>query len=193
MPVRYEGLDQKRLAAGDSVYTEQFIIGSVVPDFNWSFSGNLDWRKFSVYALFDAQVGGDVYSRTEQWGFGIEQRSAEGDQAGKSDANKKPTRYYNQSGGTSERFIFDGSYVKLRELSVKYTFDQTQLKGVLGLSKLSLGVIGRNLLSWDNYDRGTDPEVGISTGSTGSAVISKIDSFTYPNFRSFTGYFEIEF
>jgi len=193
MPVRYEGLDQNKLAAGDSVYTEQFIIGSVVPDFNWSFSGNLDWRKFSVYALFDAQVGGDVYSRTEQWGFGIEQRSGEADQAGKSDATKKPTRYYNQSGGTSERFIFDGSFVKLRELSVKYTFDETQLRGVLGLNKLSLGVIGRNLFSWDNYDRGTDPEVGISSGSTGSAVISKIDSFTYPNFRSFTGYLEIEF
>lgn len=187
IPVRFE----------DEAGQTQFIMGSSVPDFNWSAFTDFRWKGISVYGLFDAQVGGDVFSRTEWWGFGIEQRSAEADQTGKSDETKKPTRYYNLSSGTTDRFVFDGSFVKLRELSVKYSFNKNQLSGIFGglLNKVSIGVIGRNLFSIDNYDRGSDPEVGIvgGTSDAGSAVVARIDSFNYPNFRSFTGILEIEF
>ncbi|MFQ5639082.1 MAG: SusC/RagA family TonB-linked outer membrane protein [bacterium] len=180
----------------DEEGTNQFIVGSTVPDFNWSFFTNFDWKGFSVYGLLDAQVGGDVYSLTEQWGYGIEARSAVVDQTGKPDGLKKPIRYYRTSQDHGNNFVFDGSFVKLRELSVMYSFNRNQLKGLFGgiLQKVSFGIVGRNLFSLDNYDRGTDPEVGIRGGRTdgGSAAVARFDAFNYPNFRTFTGVLEIE-
>ena len=86
-------------------------------------------------------------------------------------------------------------------MSLKYGFNRNQLKGIFGglLNKVSFGIVGRNLLTWDNFDQGYDPEVGVSTRSSGSsgddssAAIAKIDSFQYPNFRTFTGILELEF
>ena len=175
----------------------QFIIGDTTPDFNWSFFSNFEWKGFSVYGLVDSQVGGDIFSQTVEWGYGVEFAQAEADQTGKPDALKKPTSYLRRT--SDSHFIYDGSYVKLRELSLKYSFDRNQLSGLFGglLSKLSFGIVGRNLLTWDNFDQGYDPEVGVSTrgggGTDSNAAIAKIDSFQYPNFRTFTGILEVEF
>lgn len=180
----------------DEEGTKQFLMGSTVPDFNWSFYSNLEWKGFSFYGLVESQVGGDVWSLTEQWGYGIEQRSAHVDQTGKAEGLKKPTRYYDWVQDAEDPFVFDGSYIKLRELSVKYTFNKNQLSGLFGglFNKLSVGIVGRNLFSIDNYDRGTDPEVGVSLNNDqgGSSVVSRYDAFNYPNFRTFTGVLEIE-
>ena len=174
----------------------QFIMGGTQPDFNWSFYSNFNWKGFSIYGLLDAQVGGDVWSLTEQWGYGIEARSAQVDQAGKAEELKKPVRYYRLLQSAEDTFVFDGSFVKLRELAIKYTFKRNQLSGLFGgiLNKLSIGFIGRNLFSFDNYDRGTDPEVGVrsSDDQGGSAVVSRYDAFNYPNFKVFSGILEFE-
>ena len=168
-------------------------IGSTVPDFNWSVFSNFDYKGFSVYSLFDAQVGGDLYSQTIAWGYGIEQNQGKADQTGRPDYLKKPTKYFQNS--NRNHFIFDAGYVKLRELAVKYTFKSKQAnQPLLGVfSQIGLGVIGRNLLTWDNYDEGYDPEVGIVEGEGGSAVVAKIDAFRYPNYRTFTGFIEVKF
>ena len=117
MPVLFE----------DAEGTNQFLMGGTQPDFNWSFFSNFNWKGFSVYGLLDAQVGGNVWSLTEQWGFGIEARSAQVDQRGKSDDLKKPVLYYRRLQNAEDSFVFDGGYVKLRELSVKYSFNRNQL------------------------------------------------------------------
>ena len=174
-----------------------FVIGDTTPDFNWSAFSNLTWKGFNLYTLFDAQVGGDIYSQSVAWGYGIEFAQEESDQTGKSDELKKPTTYYR--GTANDKFVFDGSYVKLRELALRYTFKRSQLQGFFGgvLNKVSVGVIGRNLLTWDNFHQGYDPEVGVSSrgggGTDSSAAIAKIDSFNYPNFRTYSGFLEFQF
>ena len=65
-------------------------------------------------------------------------------------------------------------------------------------SSLRLSLIGRNLLTWTKYS-GLDPEVSAvsavqGTGSTtgvGDPTIFRLDSFGYPNFRTFSFLFEI--
>jgi len=168
-------------------------IGSTVPDFNWSVFSNFDYKGFSLYTLFDAQVGGDLYSQTIAWGYGVEQNQGKADQTGRADHLKKPTKYFQNS--NRNHFIFDAGYVKLRELSVKYTFKPSDAsQPILGVfSHLGVGVVGRNLLTWDSYDEGYDPEVGIVGDQGGSAVLTKIDAFRYPNYRTFTGFLEVRF
>ncbi len=79
-----------------------------------------------------------------------------------------------------EEYIEDGSYVKLRELSVTYTLDQDFIKN-LGLRNLQVTLTGRNLFSFDHY-QGYDPEVNVTAQST---LVRGFDFATIPIPRSF--------
>ena len=97
----------------------------------------------------------------------------------------------------SSWFVEDGTFLKLREASLRYTFDQNAVQnlfGAIGIDGLSLNLIGRNLLTFTDY-MGYDPEVGTGAGGSGggSEAIGRVDNFGYPNFRSFTAALEIIF
>jgi hypothetical protein len=92
-------------------------------------------------------------------------------------------------------FVEDGSYVKLREISARYTFGEDLLGRVPGLSTVSgltLSATGRNLFTWTDYT-GYDPEVGKAGGDTGSSALARVDGYSYPNFRTFTLGIELYF
>jgi hypothetical protein len=94
--------------------------------------------------------------------------------------------------GFSEAFVEDATFLKLRELSVNYTFLRNELNKVgLGrfMSEVRVGLIGRNLLRFDNYS-GIDPEVAVAGQD---AFKIRVDLYSYPPFRTITGFFEIAF
>jgi len=177
--------------------TDIFVkLGETLPDFDMGISNTLRFGGFEIYALLDGQVGGSIYNNTNQWGL-RELKLGMVDQAGKSDGEKKPGLYYAtlyNVNATNSQFVEDGTYFKLRELSVKYSLNKNQLQNLLGgaISKVSVGFIGRNLITWSDYS-GYDPEVGSTGFDLGSAAIARYDGFGYPNFRTLTGIFEIEF
>lgn len=83
-------------------------------------------------------------------------------------------------GSVARQFIEDGSYVKLRELSVAYTLENNQFVSRMGLSNIDLRLAGRNLRTWSDYS-GLDPEANLG----GSAVLVQgIDYFNLGNTRS---------
>ena len=83
-------------------------------------------------------------------------------------------------GGPDAPFIEDGSFVKLRELSLDYTLDNGFVTGTLGLRSIDLRLAGRNLRTWTSY-RGLDPETNVA----GSAVPGQgVDYFNNPQTRS---------
>jgi len=88
-------------------------------------------------------------------------------------------------------FAESGTYVKIRELSVNYTLVRSQLAkiGLGRLENVRLGIVGRNLFTFTNYS-GYDPEV---RGLDGDPYQFRIDWFSYPHFRTFTGVVEIAF
>lgn len=163
-------------------------IGDGNPRFRWGISNSVSWRRFDLFALVDAQVGGDVYNQTNQrmyqWA-----RSADVDQAGKAQELKKPIEYYvalYAANNPTDYFVEDGSYLKLREVSLRYRLGGRPLSwlGRLGATQASISLIGRNLFTRTNY-KGYDPEVG--------GTLVRLDSFDYPRYRTFTGSFEIIF
>lgn len=163
-------------------------IGDGNPDFRFGISSNLRWKSFTFYTLFDSQVGGDVYNRTNQRMYQYF-RSADTDQAGRPAEQKKTTDYYSAlyaANLINDWFIEDGSYVKLREASLRWQVPSTMLESIpfASIESMSLFVIGRNLLTWTDY-KGFDPEVG--------TPIERIDSFTYPQFRTVTAGVEFSF
>ena len=174
-----------------------FRLGRTTPDFNLGFNTTYKWKNISLYMLWNAQIGGIVYNLNKQWMYTTETH-ADMDQAGKSDEEKKPVGYYdNFTGGllADEVFAEDGTFYKLRELAIAYTFNRRQLQSVFGnlFNRISLKLVGRNLLTFTDYD-GYDPEVGISGNSSGSSVIGRIDDdVTYPHYRTYSFSVELEF
>ena len=154
---------------------------------------NFRFKSINLYALFDGQHGGQIYNFTKQWMF-QDLRHGAMDMRGKPDAEKVPFSVFTQSlyNGlvASDYFVEDGSYVKLRELSVSYNVGE-QLMRTVGLNKFANGVklalIGRNLYTWTSYT-GFDPDV-----TAGGDFNFRVDGFRYPNFRTLTGQVELTF
>ena len=151
--------------------------------------------------------GGNIYNATRQWPF-FENRDRLVDQSSKPNANcagstdphcpystgKRPIEYYQalyNGINPVDFFVEPGTYVKVKELNVSYTFSQSQVEKlhIGGVTSLRIGVIGRNLFTFTKYS-GYDPEVA---GLSGDPYSFRIDGFSYPNFRTFTGFMEINF
>ena len=174
-------------------------LGKTMPDYNVSLSSTVNFGGLSVYGLFDAMQGFTVYNQPLQWAV-FRNTAGIVNQAGKPDELMKPMSYYGSLYGASglrpsSEFVEDGSYVKFRELSVRYSFGQNalgRLPAVGALDGLALFLTGRNLKTWTDY-RGFDPEVGKSTGNTGSSALGRIEGYQYPSFRTWSLGLEVNF
>lgn len=167
-------------------------IGDALADFNLGLSTNLRWKGFNAYMLWNAQVGGQVYNFTKQWAY-RDGRHEDQDQLGKADGDKKPAQYYEalyDATAVNDWYFEDGTYLKLRELSLGYTVPRAKLQSWFGnsLYGMNISLIGRNLLTFSDYS-GWDPDVG----DGGDATLFRVDNFDYPKYRTFTGRVEIQF
>lgn len=165
-------------------------IGDANPDFRLAFANTFTFKGFTLYTLIDWKQGGDIYNMTNQWNY-RDDLSADEDMFGVPDAQKKTTAYFQSLyhvNDINSHFIEDGTYVKLREVSLYYTVNKEFFNF---FKSLRIGVIGRNLYTFTNYS-GFDPEIGSTEGS-GNSTIQAYDDFDYPNFRTFSGSIELKF
>jgi len=64
------------------------------------------------------------------------------------------------------RFVYDASYVKLREIVFGYTFPAGMIKKIKGIKNLKISVVGRDLWTiYRNTPQGIDPEAGTTSGN----------------------------
>jgi TonB-linked SusC/RagA family outer membrane protein len=173
---------------GDDGVRQQVRTGDSNPDFRWGFSNQVRWRGVHIYGLIDGQVGGSVYNSTKQRMYQW-MRHGDEDQSGKPIERKKPDLYYSDLyNGNSDIdwFLEDGSFTRLRELSVRYSLDPSRIAPLarLNMDGILLSLIARNLYTWTGYS-GYDPEIG--------SVLNRNDNFNYPRYRTLTGSVEITF
>jgi len=207
--IKYTFCKSRDPATGNCLETSQTVeIGDANPDFNLSFGFTLNHRRFAVTALLDWSYGGQLYNGTRQWAFQATRDRVQ-DQAGKPQnaatcgtvadpmpsCPQKAIAYYGvgfyNGLDPNDYFVEPGSYAKLKELSLNYTFvgDQLRSIGLRGMHELRLGFIARNLFTITNYS-GLDPEV---SGLFGDPFQVKMDWFQYPQFRTFSAVVEIAF
>ena len=170
---------------GNAVQTK---IGDSNPDFRLGFSNQVGWGNFSFYGLLDLQVGGNVYNSTRQR-MVQHYRAAETDQSGKPAEEKKIVAYYDALYGGNNLnswFVEPGGYLKLRELSARYSAPATRFAFLdrSGVDRVTLSLSGRNLFTWTDYT-GFDPEVG--------HPVNRFDSFDYPQYRTVTASVQVQF
>ena len=86
--------------------------------------------------------------------------------------------------GPAEQFIEDGSFVRLRDVTLSYTFPLE----MFGVQNLTLSLTGRNLKTWTNYT-GNDPETNLTGPSNGQGL----DYFNNPTVRSWIVSLQLEY
>lgn len=168
-------------------------IGDANSDMNWGVSSQLRVGQLNLYALVGGQIGGNDYNQTKQRMYQYA-RNREIDQDGKPDEQKKPSTYYTgalyNGNNVVDWFVEDATYTKLREVSVRFGLTPRQLPVLkrLGMERVLLSVIGRNLHEWTSYS-GYDAEVAGGAGG----ILERLDSFDFPTYRTVTFSLEIEF
>lgn len=91
-------------------------------------------------------------------------------------------------GGNDELYIEDGSWTRLRELTLSYRLNSTGLKAATGISAAEISFTGRNLFIWSEFE-GNDPDTNLQ----GVSVARGIDYFNNPSTRSFIATLNITF
>ena len=84
------------------------------------------------------------------------------------------------SGGNDELYVEDGSWTRLREISIAYTWDSKWLKERTKLKSIDFSLSGRNLALWSDFE-GNDPDTNLS----GVSAARGIDYFNNPSTKSF--------
>ncbi|MGJ1446759.1 SusC/RagA family TonB-linked outer membrane protein [Sphingobacterium spiritivorum] len=149
------------------------VLGNPNPDYTFSFVNDISYKKLSLHVQLDAVRGGDVWNadwRTRQ-GVG-NGKVAEQEQKG-----ELPRGYVSGVYAIEEWRIDNGSFVKLREVSLSYNVGKVKY-----IKDLTINVSGRNLISWDNY-KGYDPELNAGGQST---ILRNIDFGAVPIPRTFS-------
>ena len=184
------------------------VLGNVNPDWNMGISNSVTYKNFSLSALIDIQKGGDIYSLNTKYGRatgvysetvgnndkGNPMRDHVDDGGGMRYPNtvyedgSENTSYVRAShwggywyyGNTpTAAYVFDASYIKLRELSLTYALPKSII-GKTPFTNISLSLVGRNLaILFDNVKH-FDPETGQSAGN-----VQGLESGAYPTARTF--------
>ena len=182
-----------------------YVVGDPNPKWTGSLRSSLRLKKFSVTGLLDVRHGGQAYDGTrgalDHFGTSLESQQfrdggtfvfgktyLQGQQvAGPGAGMAVPLgeAWFTGPGGVFNgpvsAFIEPGGFVKLREVSVGYTFDQPWVSRLLGFTSMDLRVAGRNLVTWTKYT-GVDPETSLLGSAT---AVRGINYFNDPQTRSF--------
>ena len=150
-------------------------VGDVNPNFQMSFSSDIDVRRFTLGFLFDWKQGGDIINLTE---FLYDAGHTTKDYIGAGEA-----RSARSADGFTDVYVQDGSYLKLREVNLSYNLPDRMVGSLFGgrIQTARLSLTGRNLLRFTGY-RGLDPEV---SNFANQAIVRNIDVAPYPPSRSF--------
>ena len=149
------------------------VIGDPNPDYTASLVNEVSYKKWNFRAQLDAVQGVDVFNAD----FRTRQGVGNGKVAEQEQRGILPRGYINGIYAIEEWRVDDGSFVKLRELSVSYNVGKLKF-----INNLSINFSGRNLISWDNYN-GYDPEVNSGGQST---LLRGIDFGATPIPRTFS-------
>jgi hypothetical protein len=168
------------------------IIGNANPKFTWGFNNHLSYKNFDFNLLLEGVHGRNIMN----WSYmALNEKIDKWQLYGHSDATDRWSpdntgATFAKLGNTnrltplSSQYLEDGSYVKLRNLSVAYSIP----KSVISFARIKLSFAAQNLLTFTKY-KGLDPEISsIQSGSSTQGVIdanSGMDWFSYPNPTSY--------
>ena len=181
------------LTTADAPNAEPQALGSVLADFTGGVSTTLSYKGLSLYALFDFQAGGKVFSLSNVWGkySGVLAETAEGNiredgvvvdgmaavqdpTTGEWTSTGQPNtvnisaqrHFISNQGyfGPNAVDIYDASFIKFREARLSYTLPN-KIFGKTPFRDVTIGVVGRNLAILHRNVPHIDPEAAVNAGN----------------------------
>ncbi|MCD8742212.1 SusC/RagA family TonB-linked outer membrane protein [Mucilaginibacter roseus] len=175
--------DYKRDAAGNIVYDadglpqrgELKAMGSTIPKIYGGFNNTFNYKQFNLSFLVDYRFGNKVLSATENGSIfrGLNKLTLEGreggvvgqgvTESGATNTTAAPAQTYYQalSRNVGAVSVLDGSFIKLRQITLGYTFNAAFLRGT-PFSSIGVSAVGRNLWTIMRKTKNIDPESGFS-------------------------------
>jgi hypothetical protein len=191
------------------------VIGNVTPDWKMGITNTINYKGLSLSFLVDIQKGGSLFSLDRYYGLatglyadttplndkGMPVRSSNADGGGYvypgvlADGTPNTIRVSGENFGLfgyrrnpSSEFIYDASYVKLREVTISYKLPVSLFGGSQFIKGATLSAVGRNLWIISKNLPYADPEDGITSGN-----ISGFQSGVYPSVREIGGSLKFSF
>lgn len=177
--------------------TQNTLLGNYNPDFVLAWNNDLSYKGFNFSFLWDLHKGGKFFSYTELGilSGGMSTQTLQGRETGivgkgvtldasgkyventtKVDAATYYNAYYNAS--NNEAFMYDATYLKLREFRLGYTFKH--VFGSTSKSKLNLSFVGRNFLEFTK-NKDVDPE---TLALRGQQILPGTEFLSIPSSKS---------
>ncbi|MBN1414987.1 MAG: TonB-dependent receptor [Bacteroidales bacterium] len=171
------GETDHRLDASDRVY-----LGKPLPDWTFGLTLGIEYKGFDLSIFFQGVTGNQVYwagYRNDRTEYNRAVMWYENRWTGPGTSDKYPRATNtdaNNNFRVSSMNVYDGDYLRLKNLTVGYTLPQKITK-YAHISKFRIYYTGTNLLTWTKYP-GTDPEVGMY--DSGNNTTLGIDKGLYP-------------
>lgn len=141
------------------------IIGNPFPDWSGGLTNTVEYRGFRLRAFLQYSLGRDVFNATDQFfglpGFLFSTKANQLDRwtPANKDASEPRATFLdpNNNQRNSTHFVEDGSYARLKTLTLSYSLPQ-DLAQRTGLNNARIFVTGKNLLTFTGFN-GLDPEI----------------------------------
>ncbi len=180
---------------GDGVVTtaDKHDLGNAQPKFTFGLSNTLNYKGFDLSFLFQGSYGNKLFNflqqKLELTTVNLNASATLLDRYSTTNPNGKMPRATNAPvSQVADVYIEDGSYVKLKNLTLGYSFS-TSLLSKIGIKQLRLYATAQNILTWTKYT-GLDPEVNFfDTDNTKQGI----DYGVYPSTKAFLGGLNITF
>ena len=180
---------------GDGIITtnDRTVIGHALPKWYGGITNSFNFYGVDFSFMFQFNYGNDIYNATRL--FATQSRSERKNFLGEVAERWSPTNASNKVpkydgyivNDVYSRFVEDGSFLRLKNVTLGYTVPQKWTKK-FHVSKLRVYASGQNLLCFDNYS-GYDPEVN----SKNSPMTPGLDWGAYPKSRIYTVGLDIQF
>ncbi|MEO9483036.1 MAG: SusC/RagA family TonB-linked outer membrane protein [Ekhidna sp.] len=177
------------------------VVGDPNPDFFGGLTNSVSYKNWTLSAMFQYVGGVDLYFATGEFlansgilNLGQLTREANRWYEAGDDAPYPVLNPFQDEPNASTRWLEDGSYVRLKNITITYNFPEEKLSG-MGLRNLSVYVGATNLLTFTDYV-GYDPDVSYFDpldGIIGQNISRGIDNFTAPQPRIFMSGIKIGF
>ena len=178
---RYKDLDGNGVIDAN----DRTFIGDGIPDITYGITLGMGYKNWDFSALMQGVAGVDIWSETKFFTQSYPRTNNQNSVVLNAWTPENPSNTVpralpqplSDNDRVSDFFIEDGSYFRLKNLQVGYSFPQPLRDKMGGLTKFRLYFSGQNLFTITGYkDVGFDPEIGASG----------IDNVVYPQARAMT-------
>jgi TonB-linked SusC/RagA family outer membrane protein len=176
------GLSTYRDTDGDGQVTDKDRIsaGTALPSTMYNFYASAAFKGFDLSINFNGVAGNKIYDYTENVSFSKLRLAKNANATPSAIAN--PTESLNNPTPVSTRYLKNGAYLRLNNVSLGYSFNTKDLGINRWFSNLHLSVTGQNLFVITDYT-GYDPEVNSDRAINGVSSYG-IDFLSYPKAKS---------